>query len=713
MVSYQMSSESCSVSLDSLWIVGPSRSGKTRRLVEYIGEQVWPQLDSDSTANLMILVFAATGDNRLDLDDRLTRLDPPRGGLLSQTTTPLGFCLNQVSLFWPQLMQQLEIESQFPMRLRPETEQEWASILWQDDLDSGALSLEGVSPVRLVRQLLDTWALAAASGVAIADIPLILEQGELGSLAKSPDIWPNIGVALEQWRTWCLTHGFLTYGLALDLYGQHLIGDRHYQTYLLQRYQSLCADDVDEYPAIMRYLFELFLDRDRTSLFTYNPDGGIRVGLNADPQYIAQIARRCHIEDLGNRPNLGLAGTLDLDEIEQVINPLFAEPVQLPPEQIQSLSTISRSQLLRETAETIIDAIHNQHIPPQDIAIIAPGLDDIARYTLIHILNQADISLRPLNEQRPLIASPLIRALLTLLTLVYPGLGRLVNREAIAEMLIFLSHPLLGTAQPNQPPPYWIDPVRAGLIADHCYVPDPDHPHLLDIQVFDRWDRLGYRPSTAYNQIRTWIETQKEGRSQRLLTTPLIFLDRAITRFFLNHTLPYDQLAAIRELMETAHHYWQIHHRLHPNHSPLAQFIQLLRQGAIAANPYPVRPTGPKANSVTLATIFQYRSSRYTHRWHFWLDASSPLWLKGGAANLWAAPLFLQHRLGQPWTVEHTQEADEERLRRILLDLLTRVEERLYLCHSDLAVNGTEQTGPLFALVSASHELNDHESNQF
>lgn len=700
-----MCSNSCRVSLDSLWIVGPSRSGKTRRLVEYIGEQVGLQSDAGAIANPMILVFAATGDNRLDLDDRLTTLDPPKGGLFSQTTTPLGFCINQVSLFWPQLMQQLEIESQFPLHLRPETEQELAQALWQDDLDREALSLEGVSPLRLVRQLLDTWALAAASGVAIADIPTILEQGQLGSLSKTPDLWENIGAALNQWRSWCLTHGWLTYGLALDLYGQHLIGDRPYQTYLLQRYQSLCADDVDEYPALMRPLFELFLEHQRPCLFTYNPDGGIRLGLSADPQYMGQIAQRCQIEDLGNQPNSGLARTLDLEQIEQIINPLFAQPILLPPEQIRSLQTISRSQLLRETAETLIDAIHHQHIPPQDIAIIAPGLDDIARYTLLHLLDRANIPLRPLNEQRPLIASPLIRALLTLLTLVYPGLGRLVNREAIAEMLIILSHPLLGTPQPNQPPPYWIDPVRAGLIGDRCYVPDPDHPHLLPLEVFDRRDRLGYRPSTAYNQIRTWIESQKKEHSERLLSTPLIFLDRAITRFYLCHTLPYDQLAAIRELMETAHHYWQTHHRLHPHHSPLPQFIQLLRQGTITANPYPVRPTGPKANAVTLATIFQYRSSRLSHRCHFWLDASSPLWLKGGAANLWAAPLFLQHRLGKPWTVEHMQESDEERLRRILLDLLSRVEERLYLCHSDLAVNGTEQTGPLLALVSASQEL--------
>ncbi len=705
------------MSSEAHWIIGSSRSGKTTRLLEYVSQ--FRVVDSDVLIAPVkpLLILAATGDNRLDLDDRLAAFrtaSDRKGQTETETTTPLGFCLHQVSLFWPQLISQLETPSQFPIRLRPETEQELATRLWQPELQGGRLRAEGVPESRLVRQVLDIWALAAASGVGIAEIPTILAEGELGIFTPGATLCGVIGEVLERWRQWCLSYGLLTYGLGLDLYGQWLLGDRRYQDYLTQHYCGVCADDVDEYPALMRPLLELFLDRGLPGYFTYNPEGGIRVGLNADPQYLAELAQRCVVESLGEKRFQGLAVQLSTPCIELVLNPLFAETSWEAPEQIQSIQTISRSQLLREVANTIIDAIRQGKIEPQEIAIIAPGLDDIARYTLIHLLEAAHIPLRPLNEQRPLAASPLIRSLLTLIVLVYPGLGRLIHREAIAEMLILLSHPLLGLTSPNQPPPYWIDPVRAGLIADHCYVPDPHHPHLLPIQAFPRWDRLGYRASTAYTQICAWIRDQKQDLQERLLSSPPIFLDRAINRFFLPYALPYDQLAAIRELMETAHHYWTVDRRLHPNGSPLPHFIQLLRQGTITANPYPVRTSNPKHNAVTLATIFQYRSHRHSHRWHFWLDASSPLWLKGGAASLLAAPLFLRHRLrtasdlkGKPGTVDESFETDQERLRRILLDLLSRVEERLYLCHSDLAVNGVEQTGPLFSLVSASRIRNE------
>ncbi|NES21317.1 MAG: hypothetical protein F6K41_20890 [Symploca sp. SIO3E6] len=138
----------------------------------------------------------------------------------------------------------------------------------------------------------------------------------------------------------------------------------------------------------------------------------------------------------------------------------------------------------------------------------------------------------------------------------------------------------------------------------------------------------------------------------------------------------------------------------------IANFILMLRHGTVTANPYPVRRSISGAeDAVTLATIFQYRASRRFHRWHFWLDASSHLWEIGGAATLFGAPLFLKEWSGQLWTEEDKTKADEQRLQRILQDLLGRVGEQIYLCHSDLAVNGTDQSGPLLTLVSASADF--------
>ncbi|MEH2307940.1 recombinase family protein [Nostoc sp.] len=719
----------------SVWIVGTSRTGKTARLVEQFCSWVQPEKQhtelfyTNKEARKKgeripeflylkqtepgVLVLAANDDNRRELGDII--VTSTLGKYPVRAKTPLGFFQDEVILFWPLLINSLNLKAQFPVRLRPETEQELATKLWRSQLDEEILRVAGVNESRLVRRILDLLQLAAYSGVHCEDIAQILTRG-LGenTTTLEPEFLASL---LINWRNWCLERGLLTYGIITELYSQYLLSDRNYQQHLTKRYQAVLADDVDDYPSVARLLFELLLDRGAIGAFSYNPDGAVRLGLGADPKYLEGLAKRCRVEILSEPPPESLG-----EQAKQMVE-LVTEPMVLVslPEIVHSIQTTSRAQLLRQTAEVIADAIQSQQVQAEEVAIIAPGLDAIARYTLVEILVKQNIQVESLNDQRPLISSPVIRALLTMLALVYPGLGRLVDRDAVAEMLVVLSRKQqppenstdamnrVSTTDAMNRVSTNIDPVRAGLIADYCFVPHPDRPNLLPVSAFERWDRIGYAATTAYNEILEWLEQQRSQQELRLIPSPISLLDRAIQRFLWNGSnLPYEQLAALRELLETAQHYWEIDTRLRQiapvettPHTTIIEFIQLLRRGTITANPYPVRPIGGARKAVTLATIFQYRSSRRSHRWHFWLDAGSPLWAKGGAATLFGAPFFLQDRLGEPWTAEDEKLAEEERLRRILTDLLSRVSERVYLCHSDLAVNGQEQLGPLLPLVNA------------
>jgi hypothetical protein len=735
---------------DSLWITGPSRSGKTTRLVEqfclwllsesndktlYYTKTEGRRNGSNPPKRLRfhqtepgVLVLAANGDNRRDLADRIVAAT--EGKYPVRAKTPLGFFQDEVILFWPLLIQSLKLKAQFPVRLRPETEQELASKLWRNQLDEVTLRRAGTSEYRLVRRILDLLQLAAYSGTNCEDIVNILAKA-LPQDEENTNLQPEfIASLLLDWRSWCLERGFLSYGIITELYSQHLLPDPAYHQVLVKRYQAVLADDVQDYPALTRHLFELLLDNGAVGGFSFNPDGVIRLGLGADPVYLEGLSVRCQTETL-TQPLSCLA-----DRVATPMLEFMSEQRTLLnlPEAVASIQTTSRSQLLRQTAEVIVSAIKQKQVQPKEVAVIAPGLDAIARYTLVEILTKQNIPVESLNDQLPLISSPVIRGLLTVLAFVYPGLGRLVDRDAMAEMLVVLSattnrvtdvtdrlsvertqnSSVISATQSVATSSSLIDPVRAGLIADYCFIPHPDRPNLLPVTAFDRWDRLGYAATTAYSEILLWLEEQRKQQEMRLIPSPISLMDRTIQRFLWNGSnLPYDQLAALRELLETAQHYWEIDTRmrqisfqnqsgtnlLNPPQSSIAEFIQLLRRGTITANPYPVRPIGPLSNAVTLATIFQYRSSRQFHRWHFWLDVGSPLWAKGGAATLFGAPFFLQERLGDPWTAQDEKSAEDQRLQRILADLLARVSERVFLCHSDLAVNGQEQMGPLLPLV--------------
>ena len=558
--------------------------------------------------------------------------------------TPVGFITDEVMLFFPLLFEQLNLKAQFPLRLRPETEQELATRLWRNETDWERLcELEKESS--LVRQTLDLMQLAGASGIPTEDIGLILQQGLAGAEIVGEDrprLWTRMGELLLGWRKWCLARGLLTYGLIYELYWRYLLPNPQYQQHLTRRYQAIFADDVDDYPAIARDLLELMLDKGAEAVFTYNPNGKIRLGLNADPDYLQGLAARCRRENLSLPISPNLAVQFADTAVELVSETAFSVTL---PDTIQSLQTISRAELLRQTTDIIIQAVKAKKIKPSEIAIIAPGLDEIARYSLIEILSKNGIAIEPLNEQRPLISSPLVRALLTLLGLVYPDLGRLVDRDAIAEMLTILSQKLReGKLIPD------IDPVRAGLIADYCYHVDPEQPYLSPVEAFPRWDRLGHQATATYQEITNWVEQTKIQQQKQSFLTPTILLDRAIKQFWGKGTyFTSDRLAVLRELMETAQHFWEVDRRLRQNEpsfqtqsATVAQFIQLLRRGTISANPRPMRPFNTKPDAVTLATIFQYRSLRTSHPWQFWLDAGSILWSQGGAATLFAAPLFLK-----------------------------------------------------------------------
>lgn len=711
------------------WVTGATRSGKTQQLIDFAATVGAPQRQP-------FIVFAANGDNRMVLANRLA--DELSDRVATLTTTPAGFIQDEIVLFWPLLVKELNLQAQFPLKLRPENEQVLATALWRSRIDSGELQVEGWRETRMVRRSLDFLQLASQACIPIEDIADMLKAGLPGSLAPAA-MWGNVGQALIDWQAWCLARGFLTYGIMSMLYWRYLLPIRQYQLQLFARFKGVLADDVDEYPAIGTAVFSKFIEAKRPCLFTYNPQGKVRLGLGADPAALLPLAARCQKVTLP-KPTTGSLGKWGDDFAQWVADPLAIPTL---PDTVSLLQATSRGQMLRITAEAIARAIESKQIEAQDIAVIGPGLDAIGRYSLIEILASRGIAIESLNDQRPLVSSPMVRALLSLLALIYPGLGRLVDRDAIAEMLVVLSQNIhsLPTNPDNKTPestaPWFdliaIDPVRAELIADNCFITDIEHPHLLEAQTFDRWDRLGHKTVSAYHRIRDWIEAQKTSRQQRLTPSPVITIDRIIQDFLWrgNH-LPYDQLATLRELMETAQYFWEVEDRLRQYEeqktgkkssrknagqtpanankdntlSDVGRFIQLIQKGTVSANPYPVNPLSLSRKGVTLSTIYQYRAQRLSHRWLFWLDAGSPLWVSS-AGELFGAPIFLQSWEGRPITLVEVEEANEANLSRTLHDLLGRAQEQVLLCHSDLALTGQEQMGPLIALVGAAQPADE------
>jgi hypothetical protein len=702
---------------NTIWIEGGTRSGKTGVLVErfcqWVDERSAAQDGSArSVPDAKILILAGNDDSKRALGDLLAQQLVGRANFPIVPKTTIGFIQDEVLLFYPLLIQSLNLTADFPLRLRPETEQELATKLWQPAIDRANWREVAPSEYRFVRRILDLIQLAAYAGTPLESVPRLLASG-FGMEIDTTPIYSCMESLAAEWRDWCLERGLLTYGIMTELYWRHLLPHPTYRQHLGDRYQAILGDDLDDYPAIARNICELLLDAGVWGAFTYNPDGMVRLGLSADPDYVSGLQTRCTSKIYLESRSTPLFGdratnspTVDLI-VRAVLDP--GNFLRLP-SRVSAIETRTRGEMLKSAAETAIEQIQRGKVRPGEVAIVAPGLDAISRYTIVDTFEREGIPIESLNAQRPLVSNPSVRAILTLLALTYPNLGQLVSRDEIADLLVTLgateTFPMAGDGgfAPT------IDPVRAGLLADYCYAPAQSQPRLLPYTHFPRWDRLNASVATAYDRIVTWVE-----RAQQQQPLPVVLIANAIEYFFdRGSQLPFDRLSALRELMETAQHYWQVAERtyseteyLESAHQITAQFILLLRQGTVSANPYPITQLKPQNQAVTLSNIFQYRASKRSHPWHFWLDVGSPLWAEGGAATLYGAHLLLKERsrLDRPWTEADTTASNERRLERILRDLCYRVTDRLYLCNSDLAIDGREQMGQLLTLVHSVERM--------
>ena len=662
----------------SVWWTGVAGSGKSDRLTQTYAH--WVEAGAESRA---IFAFSASSELRTQLFQQLQTATHNRA--IVQAFTPIGFFQREVLLYWPLLQDQLGLLARFPLTIAPENEQELADKLFAKELEAGQIAVEGFSRERVVRHIIDNLQLAASAGLpveAIAD-RLLASRGEGGPVPA--EMLAKVGELADRFRTALLNQGLLTYSLMTELYGRHLLPNRLYRQQLLQRCRWAIADDVDEYPALMRDLFEILLQEQVPCHFSFNPEGSVRFGYGADPVALESLSRFCTVHEL--EPSRGLEQEC-VAMLAVLEDPAAAwDDVAAPLSHLQLLQTSTRRELLRTVADVAIAAVRDGDVRADEMAIVGPGLDPVGVYTLRTLLENANISVRLLDNSRPLQSSPLMRALLTLVALVYPNCGHLLSPEQLAEMLV--------VASDRQ-----IDPVRAGLLSDSCFLPQPDRPQLLNVGADPRRDRLGAKASAVYQPIARWVQQQQ----QETLKPLPEFLQDALRQFWLEQSLDRQQVSTYRAAIEAAQRYEAVAQRLgQPPETIGRSFYELLASGAVTAKPDITDLDGWDRTGIVLGTVYQYRMARLSHRVQFWLDAGSSLWNTAyssfGSFQLKNPYLFLQDWDGEVWSPERTQRVLDEGLERVLADLTHRCGERIILCHSDLSIAGSELSGPLLPIV--------------
>jgi hypothetical protein len=629
-----------------------------------------------------------------------------------------------VALFWPLVARPVGFAhpEKPPVFMTYELAQHHMRRIVAPLLEQGYFEGLHLHPQRLVSQLLDNLNKAALNGYPIAQVVV-----RLTSTWSGP---PERLIAFEQaqecirrFRRDCLERGLLDLSLTLKAF-QQLVDTPPFWGYFSERYRHLLVDNVEESVPIAQDFIARLLPHCDSALLVLDEEGGYRTLLGADPQGAQALRRLCGRRVRAPGPLAPAAPLAAAVAARLGQGPTESAAAAWPI--LGHVQTRFRSAMLTEVAAALAYMVHEEKVPPAEIAVIAPYLDGVLRFALAQACALLGVPLRILRRYRRPAEEPAVRALVTLATLLHPEWGVVPPRYDVAETL---DQVLVG-----------LDPVRAALLADWTYDPVGPAWRMPDTLPGTARARLGPELLACYYAFwQRWQEILPDAGM------PWEHLLARLLGVFLAEAARAPAVAtACAELIESARRFRQAFPVLQPDDDPATvgqHYLETLRSGVVTAQ-YLVRdplmqPPAPPPNTlsgdrgngapddrfasegldtrgaptetgaadrgaVLVAPAQSYLLSGAPVRRQFWLDLASMDWWTPPQQPL-TNPYVLSRRwpAGAPWDDAADYTVRQAALARTVQGLCNRCREGIVFCTSTLGTAGQAQDGPLMRVLES------------
>lgn len=719
-------------STTKLFVSGPFGSGKTTLAITRIQ---W-----------LLRQERTRGDDIVVLVPQRTLAEPYYQALRGAQTPPgppvvittfAGLAQQSVERYWPLLAQTVGFAdpAREPTFLTLETSQYHMAQLVDAAIDAGEFEALRIDRSRVISQILDNLNKAALMGIEIGPtyrrLELAVPPGEqyvarINALRAAERI-------SHAFRARCLHETLVDFSLMVVLFNDYILSNNWSRTHLLRSHRHLIFDNIEEDTPSAHRLALTWLPQLDSALLLSDDDAGYRTFLGADPQGVPELSAACaeriHLTQsyvmpspvanliprvervigaprLTNTPALADGPLLGARAIDPEANP-FAEAA------IEELPTLRAApddmpfvipdpfrfypQMLRWTAAEIRNLVVDQAVAPGDIAVMAPFVSDALRFSLQTALESYGIRLSTHRPSRPLEAEPATRTLLTLAKLAHPQWGRLPAAADVSQTL--------ALAIPR------LDPVRAHLLTDIIYPPRRRVNEMGEFATLNEGmrTRITYTAGEDYDRLREWIYAYRNAGAD-------LPLDQFFARLFgeilsqPNYGFHADRDAArvASQLVASSRKFrWAMDARGHghgdasrPNPAELGRaYIDLAESGAIGALYVPGWRIPEDA--IFLAPAYTFLLRNRAVRYQFWLDIGASGWWERLYQPL-THPFVLSQRwpTSAPWTDFDEFRTRQDTLRRLMLGLIRRTKDRIYLAMSDYSESGYEQRGPLLSLIN-------------
>lgn len=693
---------------------GPAGAGKTTagvaRLVHLIESGV-------AAESILVLVPQRT------LADPFYRVlrDPGLAfGGVPNIATVGGLGRRMVDLFWPLVAQEAGFADpgNRPVFLTLETAQYYMARIVSPKIEaSGFFESITIDRNRLYSQIIDNLNKAAVVGFPITEIAGRLTGAWVGEQSHSRvyEHAQECGVAFRQY---CLQHNLLDFSLQIEVFFKHLWTEPLCRNYIQDTYKHLIYENIEEDTPVAHDMAIDMLGTLESALLIYDDDAGYRQFLGADPKGALMLADLCEMqvnatESFVTSPAMARLG----DDLAQVLkrHPLeeTSIPEGLPLRRTPDVDAVSdladalkfeyhryHPQMLDWVTDEIVSLVNERGVKPSDIVIIAPFLSDALRFSLAHRLTQVDIPVQSHRPSRALRDEPATQTMLTLAALAHPGWNLTPSKY---DVTFTLMHAIKS-----------LDLVRAQLLTDILYRVKQGTAVLLPFDDInpEMQQRITFVLGDRYERLRRWVldyQSQPPNALDHFLSR-LFGEVLSVTEFGFHDDVYAGRIAAL--LIESVRKFRWIDPDL-PEDTPLGgEYLRLVRDGVIAAQ-YLSSWQQPEDEAVRLAPAYTFLLSNRPVRIQFWLNVGAKGWWERLYQPL-THPTVLSRRwaVGKPWTDVDEVEARQESLYHLVLGLIRRCRETIYLGLSELGEEGYEQEGPLLKAIQRVLRRNERLFNQ-
>lgn len=672
-----------------IFLEGPAGTGKTTAGVERL---LYLMAQGVPASQILVLVPQRTLGEPYQVALRYPGV--VAGGMVSVQTMG-GVAQRMVDLFWPMIAPAAGFErpDRPPVFLTLETAQYYMAHLVMPLLQEGYFESAKVERNRIFSQILDNLNKAALVGFPYQETGHRLAEAWIGEPGQLR-IYEDVQECMNLFRQYCLANNLLDYSLQIEVFRDHLWPLENCRSYLQETYRHLIVDNLEEDTPFTSDILSSWLPNLASCLIIYDWNGGFRRFLGADPGAASSLKAACN---LTINFTDGLVMSEPVANLAESLNQIFEPSNQSGKIGGRKTKTTRRLQdplviqqhhfypeMLDWIASQIARLVHEDGLPPSEIVVLAPYLSDSLRFLLLTRLEDQKVPVRSHRPSRALREESVTRCLLTLANLAYPEWRIPPSKSDVAFAMM---QSIEG-----------MDLVRAQLLTEIVYRIQQGIPTLtsFDPIVAATRARITYQLGERYEQLRLWLAQQRE---------PPEAFDHFLNRLFgevlsqpgfgfVNNQAAGEITANLIESIQKFR--WVTQTTLADEGVPLGQeYCRMVQEGVIAAQ-YVRSWEFQSEQSVLVAPAFTFLMSNRPVRVQFWLDIGSRGWSERLNQPLTQPYVLTRNwQRGRPWTDYDEVAVGRELMITLVLGLLQRCRERIYLGLSELGEQGYETRGPL------------------